>query len=277
MLNKVLSLTFSTWWMGYLFVVNQLDVLHIYQSFQSTPTTGFLSTFVGMGIVSTVASVATIVVVSLYFLLLISKILVPLTYFALSFSFYFKLVSLGFVGSTLYLSFAYLSLYGFELYFQMLRAKLHWFLFFVYGEIKMLGFLLELMIEAVKPLFSSKLLDSGDPSFSSDEGYQKSAQDFFELGVHPFKVVSEKLKVYANSFQKQQQPPKKQDQQEEEEILEKFVVRKSCFLFEMEMENVFEEGCKICTIDDINIVEIPFHGLGLLLLLGLRCLLVKNK
>ena len=289
MLNKIVSFYFSTWWMGYLVVVNQLDILRLFHLF--VPTSG---------IVATLASLGTIAVLSLYFFVLMMKVVIPLAYFALSFSFYFKLISFGFVSSGVYFSFAFVSLHGIELYFQMLQMKLYWLLFLIYKEVKTLGFLLELVMETIEPLFSKLLLDSGDPSFNPNDTYQKIAQEFFELGVEPLKFVSAKLKAYVKffkSFKKQQEP-----------IVVKEPIVVPSFLFETEMEQVFGEFCNIdenntidiivkkekvnnflfkmemgqvfgefCNIDENNVIEFPFHGFGILLFLGLRCYLIKKN
>ena len=280
MLNKIVHVTFSTWWMGYLFVVNQLEVFNLFQMY--VPAAGFVSTF---------ASVGTIGILMLYFFLLTFKVLVPLTYFVLSFSFYFKMISLGLTSGFVYFSIAFWSLYGLEPYLFVLQKKLYWLLYLVYGEVRTLGFLLELVMVTVKPIFSSKMLESGDTSFSSDQPYQEKAKQLFDLTLQPLKVgygyVSEKVEEIFDTYQeyqKQQQQQQQQQQRQKVVIVEEPVIQNEtvkmmmttspCFLFEVEMQNVF--GNPVCIEnEDITVMHVPLHGVGGLLLLGLRCLMKK--
>jgi hypothetical protein len=275
MLNKIVSL-------GYIFIVNQIEVFHLFQVY--VPTTGF---------VSTLASVATIGTLGLYFFLLTFKVLVPVTYFALSFSFWFKTVSVGLTAATfVYFSIAFWSLYGVEQYLFVLQKNFYWLLYLVHGEVRTLGFLLELTMVTVQPIFSLKLLDSGDISFSSDQPYQERAKQLFDLTLQPLKIIcgciSEKVEKFFDNYQayqKQEQPPPASPPppppQQQVVVVEeiKNETASSCFLFEMEMQNVFgnQQQLPMCIEnEDIDFVHVvPLHALGGLLLLGLRCLMKK--
>ena len=274
MLLPALQTMVSAWWMIYLFVVYNVDFIQL------------LDYVPDLWVLPVVTNVATVVVLCSYFFLLTVKVVLPLKYFVFSWA-SFKLVTF-LVVSFVTTSTGYLSRFGMDSYLGFIQTKVYCLLYFVLGQIKTLTFLLELIVETMRPVFSNKLVDSVKSEFSNDYVYVEGARFFFEMNGEFLKIVSNKIKngydgvfngllgmlfemkmAYHQQQQQQQQEQQEQQQQQQQQqqdqqdvvtfVEEKVKPIQACFLFKMEMEQVFGNEQRECFLEERRVIEIPVH------------------